>query len=117
MDIYIDDVLAKYIHPAHKKQQLSPHKHCPINYGTKQHISYTEDDSPTLDDKFIKKIQGIVSALLYVGRAVFNKLLVELSVIESHQAKVTEETAASIEQLLDYVGAYPNDVLLFRKAI
>ena len=110
---YIDGVLTKYGHPAPKKQQLSPHKHRPINYGTKQQMSHTEDDSPALDDKGVKRIQGIVGALLYVGRAVNNKLLVALSAIGVQQEKTTEETAAAIEQLIDYVATYPNDGILF----
>ena len=54
-------------------------------------------------------------ALLYVGRAVNNKLLVALSAIGAQQAAATENTAAAIEQLLDYVATHPNDGILFRK--
>ena len=54
--------------------------------------------------------------LLYVGRAVKNKLLVELSAIGAQQAVETEDTAAAIEKLLDYVATYPNDGILFRKS-
>ena len=56
-----------------------------------------------------------MGALLYVGRAVNNKLIVALSVIGAHQAAATEDTVAEIEQLLDYVATYPNDGILFRK--
>ena len=56
-----------------------------------------------------------MGALLYVGRAVNNKLLVTLSAIGTQQSAETEDTAASIEQLLDYVATYPNDGILFRK--
>ena len=58
-----------------------------------------------------------MGALLYVGRAVNNKLLVALSAIVSQQAAATEDTAAAIEQLLDYVATYPNDGILSEKAI
>ena len=57
-----------------------------------------------------------MGALLYVGRAVNNKLIVALSAIGAQQAAATEDTAASIEQLLDYVTIYPNDGILFRKS-
>ena len=50
-----------------------------------------------------------------MGRAVNNKLLVALSAIGSQQAAATDNTAAAIEQLLDYVATYPNDGILFRK--
>ena len=64
----------------------------------------------------IKRIQGIVGALLYVVRSVNNKTLVELSAIGVQQAAATEDTAKAIEQLLDYVATYPNDGILFRKS-
>ena len=54
--------------------------------------------------------------LLYVGISVNNKLLVALSAIGAQQAAETEETAAVIEQLLDYVATYPDDGILFRKS-
>ena len=73
------------------------------------------DTSPPLNEKGIKRIQGIVGALLYVGRAFNNTLLVALSAIGAQQAAATENTAAEIEQLLDYVATYPNDGILFRK--
>ena len=53
---------------------------------------------------------------VYVGRAVNNKILVALSAIGALQASATEDTAAAIEQLLDYVATYPSDVILFRKS-
>ena len=51
-----------------------------------------------------------------MGRAVNKKLLVALSAIASQQAAATEDTAAAIEQLLDYVATYPNDGILLRKS-
>ena len=74
------------------------------------------DTSPLLNEKVIKRIQGIVGDLLYVGRAVNNKLLVTLSAIGAQQSAATEDTLAAIEQLLDYVATYPNDSILFRKS-
>ena len=57
-----------------------------------------------LNEKGIKKIQGTMGALLYVGRAVNKKLLVALSKIGTQQESETEDTAAAIEQLLDYAA-------------
>ena len=98
-----------------KKTQLSPHKHRPIDYRGTQQLVQPTDTSKPLNENGIKRIQGIVGALLYVGRAVNNKLLVALSAIVSQQEAAKEDTAAAIEQLLDYVATYPNDVILFRK--
>ena len=66
-----------------KKPQLSPHKQHPIDYGATQQLVKPTDTSKPLNEKGIKRIQGIVGALLYVGRAVNNKLLVALSAIGS----------------------------------
>ena len=74
------------------------------------------EDSPSLNDKGIKRVQGIVGALLYIGRAVNNKLLVALSAIGAQQVTATEATKYAIKQLLDYVATYPDDGILFRKS-
>ena len=74
------------------------------------------DTSLPLNEKGIKRIQGIVGALLYEGREVYKKLLVALSSIGAQQAAATEDTSVAIEQLLDYVAIYPNDGILFRKS-
>ena len=62
------------------------------------------DTSPPLNKKGIKRIQGVVRALLYVGRAVNNKLIVALSAIGAQQAAATENIAAAIAFLVDYVA-------------
>ena len=72
--------------------------------------------SPTLNEKKTKRVQGIVGALIYVGREFDNKLLLALIAICAKQAAATEETAAAIEQLLDYVATYPDDGIIFRKS-
>ena len=72
--------------------------------------------SPPLNDKDIKRVQCIVGDLLYVGRAVNNKILLSLSAIGAQQAEATEETSYAIEQLLNYVATYPDDGILYRKS-
>ena len=79
-------------------------------------MAHTEDDSPALDDKGVKRIRGIVGALLYVGQVFNNKLLFALSAIGAQQEKETEETAESIEQLINYVATYPNSGIIFQSS-
>ena len=86
MDGYILDLRNKFQHMHPKKTQLSAHKHPPINYGATQKLVQPTDASQTPNEKGIKRIQGIVGALIYVGRAVNNTLLVALSAIGSQQA-------------------------------
>ena len=116
MDGYILELRNKYGHTTPEKPQYSPHKHRPTDYGATQKIVQPTDNIPPLNDKGIKRVQYIVGALLYVGRAVNNKLLVALSAIGAQQAAVKEETTAAIERLINYVATYPDDGILFRKS-
>ena len=66
-----------------KKPQLSTHKHHEVIYGAKEQLFPEDDTTPPLDSKGTKRVQDIVSALLYYARAVDNKLLVGLSAMVS----------------------------------
>ena len=116
MNGYILELRNKYGHLTPKKPQYSPQKNQPINYGATQQIAQPTDTIPPLNDKGIKRVQGIVGALLYIGRSVNNKLLAALSAISAQQAAATEEPGDAIEQLLDYVATYPDDGILFQKS-
>ena len=114
MDGYVRNLLHREGHVAPAKPQLSPHKHREIVYGAKHQYSDVADTSPALDAKGITRVQRIVGALLYYGRAVNNKLLVALSAIGTQQAAATEQTNVAVAQLLDHVATYPDDGILFR---
>ena len=62
----------------------------------------------------IKRVQGIVGALLYHDRAVHNRLLVGLIAIGAQQASATEKTTVAIDQILDHVTTYPNNGITYR---
>ena len=79
MNGYTEKVLLKYGHPCPSKAQLSPHKHREVIYGVKEQLTPEDNKSPPLDNQGTKRIQGIIGAFLYYGRAVDNKLLVGLS--------------------------------------
>ena len=85
MDGYILHLRNKYQHMTPKKPQYSPHKHRPIDNGARQQLVQSINTSLILNEKGIKRFQGIVGALLYVGRAVNNKLLVALRTIGAQQ--------------------------------
>ena len=73
-----------------------------------------EDTSAPLNAAGIKRVQGIVGALLYYVRSIDNKLLVALNAIGTQQAAATEATDAAVSQLLDYVATYPNAGTIYR---
>ena len=60
-----------------------------MDYGATQQVVQPTDESPPLNDKGIKIVQGIVGALLYIGISVNNKLLLALSAIGDQQAAAT----------------------------
>ena len=106
---YIANLLLKYGQKVPTKPQLSPHCHREINYGSKEKLAEEEDIRPKLKNEGIKRVQDIVSALLYYAWSVHNRLLVGLSSIGFQQATATEQTVAAIDQILDHVTTYPNE--------
>ena len=114
MDGYVEAVLQKYGHPKPTKPQPSPHKHKPIVYGQQTQETPEEDTSEPLDAAGVKRVQGIVGALLYYARAVDNKMLVGLSAIGARQASATVNTMEAVNQMLDYAATYPSDGITYR---
>ena len=55
----------------------------------------------------------IAGALLWIGRAVNNKLMVALSAIGSQQSTATEDTNKVIHQILYYCSTYPDEGILY----
>ena len=96
------------------KKQLSPHKHREIVYGAKQQYVHVESSGPSLDEKGVRRVQEIVVACLFYGRAVDNKLLVAINTISSQQAHATEDTNKAITTLLDYLATYPDNGIIYR---
>ena len=55
-----------------------------------------------------------MGALLFYVRAVDNKVLAALNTIGTQRAAATGGTNESIDRLLDYSAAYPNDGIVYR---
>jgi hypothetical protein len=105
---YIFNVCTRYKHLMPTNRQLSPHKHCKIVFGQTTQLTHIDPYSPPLSKEGIKRIQGIIGALLYYTRAVDNKLLATLSALSSQQSTTTKATNVAINQLLNYLATYPN---------
>jgi hypothetical protein len=78
-------------------------------FGETTQLTHVNPYSPPLSTEGIKRIQGIIGALLYFARAVDNKLLATLSALSSQQATTTEAPNVAMNQLLDYLATYPDD--------
>eukprot|EP00804_Cyclotella_cryptica_P026150 CCRYP_013039-RC/>CCRYP_013039-RC protein AED:0.28 eAED:0.28 QI:0/0/0/1/0/0.66/3/0/379 len=110
--------------PTHHERRPSslnitiPHQRNANSLPSKRPPSSTRrpDNSPPLPTEGIKRVQGIVGALLYYARAVDNKLLHALSDIGTEQASATSRTNDKVNQLLDYCATYPNDGTTYRSS-
>ena len=83
-------------------------------YGANPQMSHIEDTRPPMDEAGIKHIQAIIGTILLYVRAVYNKLLVTLKSIGTHQAAAIEATNEDFNQMLDYLATYPNDGIMYR---
>ena len=64
MDGYITNLILKYGHKYPTKPQLYLHRHCKINYGSKEQLVPKEDTIPKLNNVGIKSVHVIVGTLL-----------------------------------------------------
>ena len=114
MEDYIKYLPIKVGHIKQIKSHLSPYKYTPFFYGSRNKFTANTDMSAPLDAKGIFRVQNIVCALLYYGRAVDKKLMVSFSTIGSQQAAATVDTAVDVKQLLEYIATYPHDGITYR---
>jgi hypothetical protein len=93
----------------HTKRPLYPHKHREISIGQTTQLSHVDPYNTPLSTEGVKRIQGIIGALLYYACTVDNKLLATLSTLSSQQATATEANNVAMNQLLDYLITYPDN--------
>jgi hypothetical protein len=113
---YTENLLIKFKHPRPSKPRLSPYKCIPIFYGAKAQLTPKANASERLDKHRKRRIQEIVSLLLYYAQAVDNKLLVALSAITACQSFATVATEQAVHLLLDYVATYLADGIVHRSS-
>ena len=101
-------MLVKVKHPKPTQPQHSPYKAPPKKYGAAAQEPLEPDMSENLNAKGIRRIQQIVGAALYYGRAVDNSILPALSALAGKQTKATKTTRDGSNQLLDYLATHPD---------
>jgi hypothetical protein len=107
MPRYINKALTKYQHPKPVSPQHAPYKAAPIQYGAwvqRVEVNTTQPLTP----KEIKRVQDIISILLYYAGAVYQTLLAILNAIAARQSNGTQAVADACHQLLNYVTTHPN---------
>ena len=115
MPTFVKNALEKLQHPSPTKQQHSPHRHIPPQYGQQQKFVPPPDKSTKLGPTETTHIQRIVGSFLYYGRAVDPTILPAINEIGYSQAQPTQQTQDKCKQLLDYLYTHPTATLRYHK--
>jgi hypothetical protein len=113
---YIEKALQRFTHPLPKRPQHSPHKWVPPQYGATIQIAPPEDNTLPLDANGIKRLQEVISTLLFSARAVDNTMLVALGTLAAAQTQGTAQTMQALVHLLDYAATHPDAAIRFHKS-
>lgn len=76
-------------------------------------MTIVPDDYPFLPPKRKTRIQKIIGALLYYGRAVDSTILPCIGSLGSAQVSPTEKTDAIVDHLLDYLSTHPDAIVWY----
>jgi hypothetical protein len=89
VDLSMPEYIANALHKfQHKQPERPQHAHYPARtpqYGSKVQLTPAVLDSPTLTPQGIKRIQQVVGALLYYGRAIDGTIMTAISSLASQQ--------------------------------
>ena len=70
-------------------------------------------ESPKLAPPEDKTVNQVVGTFLYYARTVDPTMLVALNSISVEQANITEATAKSVTQMLNYAATYPEAITIY----
>ena len=85
-----------------------PHSWNQHIYEATRKYATNENEHPKLTPPHIKRVQEIVSILLYYSLAIDNTIFVILGDLASAQAQPTEETWDKIVWILNYAATHPD---------
>jgi hypothetical protein len=90
---YVNTALEEFDHPKPTKSEHQPHRHNPLQFGTKIQLTTPADNSKPLDNKGILCLQQITGKFLYYSRDVDSTMNVTLSTLasanQSHRTNLT----------------------------
>jgi hypothetical protein len=116
MPDYVATALHRFQHPPPSRRQHAPHQWTRPVYCARVQYAPEPDDKVLLPAADIKRVQQVVSTLLYYARAVGSTMIVALNAISAAQSKATENTAAAIVHLLDYATTHPDAILRYKRS-
>jgi hypothetical protein len=103
---YVQTALEEFEHVAPTKPEHQPHRHNPIQYGTKLQLTVPVDNSPPLGKHEILRLQQITGKFLYYSRAVDPTMNVTLSTLALQQTKATDQTEKDSIKFLNYCATH-----------
>jgi len=106
MPKYAESKLKEYQYQRPKRSQHAPYPAQPA--FTKSQKPLPIDNTPKLDAQRTKRIQKIIGAFLFYGRAVDPTILKALNSLSTKQSAPTEQTEKNVQQLLDYISTHPD---------
>jgi hypothetical protein len=110
---YIANALHKIQHKTPDRPQHTPYPSRTPQYGSKVQLTPEIFDSPVLTPQGKKRIQQVVGALLYYGRATDSTIMTSISSLTSQQATATEYTEAKLIHLLNYCATHPDATIRY----
>jgi hypothetical protein len=113
---YIEKALHKFQHPIPTKPQHAPAPWERPIYGATTIAPKEADTSPPLDTTAINRMRQVVGTILYYARAVDPTMLTAVNDIAAQQSCATEDTAAAMNQLLDYCATHPNATIVYHRS-
>ena len=90
--IVCEKFLDRLQHTKPKRPQYAPHRWIVPAYGKRLHTEPYPDERDLFDKKATKRIQFIVSTMLYYARSVGPKILQAINEISQVQSKPTKDT-------------------------
>jgi hypothetical protein len=110
---YIANALHKFQHKYPYRPQHTPYPARTPQYGATVQLTPAVLDPPTLTPPGRKRIQQVVGALLYYGRAIDGTIMTAISSLAYQQATATEDTEAKLPQLLNYCSSHPDATIRY----
>jgi hypothetical protein len=110
---YIANALHKFQHKQPDRPQHAPYPARTPQYGATIQLTPAVLDSPSLTPQGRKRIQQVVGALLYHGRAIDGTIMTAISSLASQQATAMEDIEAKLTQLLNYCSTHPDATIRY----
>jgi hypothetical protein len=113
---YITRISNRFLHPAPKHPEISPHPWERPNYSNKTQLTAVLDTSPAISSADKLHLQEVQGTLLYYARALDVTILTAITELSTEMATGTVETMSKLNQLLDYLSTNPKAIIQYHSS-